>query len=87
MLGINCDEFTSAYRGFNLDMLKSFDINAVSSRGYSFFMETIYHINNKGFIIKQIPIYFKDRKEGKSKIPKIELFRTLLNIIKLKILK
>ena len=87
VLGINCDEFTSAYRGFNLDMLKNFDINAVSSRGYSFFMETIYHIHNKGFIIKQIPIYFKDRKEGKSKIPKIELFRTLLNIIKLKIFK
>ena len=32
VLGINCDEFTSAYRGFNLDMLKNFDINAVSSR-------------------------------------------------------
>ena len=50
-------------------------------------METIYHINNKGFIIKQIPIYFKDRKEGKSKIPKIEIFRTLLNVLRLKIFK
>ena len=47
-------------------------------------METIYHIHNKGFIIKQIPIYFKDRKMGKSKIPKIELFRTLFNLFRLK---
>ena len=38
VLGINCDEFTSAYRGFNLNMLKNFDIDGVSSRGYSFFM-------------------------------------------------
>ena len=85
VLGINCDEFTSAYRGFNLDMLKSFDINAVSSRGYSFFMETIYLLHLNGNDIKQIPIKFKDRAKGDSKIPKIELFRTLKNLFSLKI--
>ena len=44
-------------------------------------METIYQINKNGINIKQIPIYFKDRKKGKSKIPKVELLRTLTNII------
>ena len=87
ILNIDCQEFTSSYRGFNLKKLKNFDLQNISSRGYSFFMETIYHIHNKGFIIKQIPIYFKDRKMGKSKIPKIEIFRTLLNVLRLKILK
>ena len=87
ILNIDCQEFTSSYRGFNLKRLKNFDLQNISSRGYSFFMETIYHIHNKGFIIKQIPIYFKDRKEGKSKIPKIEIFRTLLNVLRLKIFK
>ena len=87
ILNIDCQEFTSSYRGFNLKRLKNFDLQNISSRGYSFFMETIYHIHNKGFIIKQIPIYFKDRKMGKSKIPKIEIFRTLLNVLRLKILK
>ena len=85
VLGINCDEFTSAYRGFNLDMLKNFDINAVSSRGYSFFMETIYLLHLNGNDIKQIPIKFKGRTKGNSKIPKIELFRTLKNLFFLKI--
>ena len=41
--------------------------------------------DNKGISINQIPIYFANRKQGKSKIPKIELFRTLFNIIKLKL--
>ena len=85
VFGINCTEFTSSYRGFNLKKLKHFNLNSVTSKGYSFFMETIYQIHNKGTIIKQIPIYFADRKEGKSKIPKIELFRTLLNVMKLKL--
>ena len=84
IFNINCSEFTTSYRGFNLKKLKNFSLSEVSSRGYSFFMETVYLINNKGFFIKQIPIYFKDRKKGKSKIPKIEMFRTLINIFKLK---
>ena len=84
---INCNEFTSAYRGFNLKKLENFNLRNISAKGYSFFMETIYQIHNKGIVIKQIPIYFADRKEGKSKIPKIELIRTLLNILKLKFIK
>ena len=85
VLNVNCDEFTSSYRGFNLNMLKNFDINKVSSKGYSFFMETIYLLNLTENNIKQIPIRFKDRAEGNSKIPKVEIFRTLKNLFFLKI--
>ena len=90
VLGINCDDFTSAYRGFNLDMLKNYDINGVSSRGYSFFMETIFELDQRNVPIDEIPITFNERKHGVSKIPQIEIFRTLKNIFKLffrKILK
>ena len=83
MFKINCHEFTSSYRGFNLKKLNNFSLKNVNSRGYSFFMETVYQIHRRGFAIKEIPIHFADRKTGKSKIPKIELFRTLLNISKL----
>ena len=58
---IDCSEFTSSYRGFNLKKLDNFSLNDVSSRGYSFFMETIYLIHSRGFVIKQIPIHFADR--------------------------
>ena len=85
--GINCNEFTSSYRAFNLNKLKNFDINKVSSKGYSFFMETIYLLNVTGNSIKQIPIRFKDRAKGESKIPKVEIFRTLKNLFLLKIKK
>jgi len=85
VLGIDCDEFTSSYRGFDLNMLKNFDMNKVSSKGYSFFMETVYLLNLTGNNIKQIPIRFKHREKGDSKIPRIELFRTLKNLFLLKI--
>ena len=84
ILNINCNEFTTSYRGFNLRKFNSFDLENVSSKGYSFFMETIFLIHKKGILIKEIPIFFKDRSKGKSKIPSIEIFRTFVNLFKLK---
>ena len=84
-LDINCNEFTTSYRGFNLEKLRDFNLDIVNSKGYSFFMETIYRLNEKGFGIYEIPINFKNRTKGKSKIPKIEIFRTLKNLFLLKI--
>ena len=86
MFKINCDEFTTFYRGFNLNKLKNFHLNSISSKGYSFAMETVYQIHKRGINIKQIPISFRGRLKGYSKIPKIELFRTLINIFRLKFL-
>ena len=48
-------------------------------------MGTIYEIFKKGFKVKEIPIIFKDRSKGYSKIPRIEILRTLKNIIFLKL--
>jgi len=87
VLNIDSDEFTSSFRGFALNKLNNFDINNVKTKGYSFFMATIHLINKLGYKINQIPLQFKDREEGVSKIPKIEIFRTLKNLLLLKINK
>lgn len=84
ILGINLSEFTTSYRCFNLQRLKKFNLNKVKAKGYSFFMYTIYLLNKLGYSIKEIPIIFYERNSGKSKIPKIELLRTLINIFIIK---
>ena len=80
ILKINCNEFTTSYRGFNLFRLDDFNLNMIKSKGYSFFMETIYRLSKHGVKIIEIPIHFRDRKHGYSKIPGIEIFRTLKNL-------
>ena len=47
-LNIRSSEFTTSYRGFNLNNLKNFDLTLVKSKGYSFFMETIFRLNQNG---------------------------------------
>ena len=87
ILQLKCNEFTTSYRGFNILKLDNFNLNLVNSKGYSFFMETVYRISQKGFKVQEIPINFKNRTKGQSKIPKIEIFRTLKNLFVLKIFK
>ena len=87
ILNLKCTEYTSSFRAFNLKKMSSFDLNIINSKGYSFFMETIYQINRLGYDIVEIPIIFEHRFKGKSKIPKIELFRTLLNVFRLFVTK
>ena len=80
-LKIDCNEFTTSYRGFNIKKLNDFHLNLINSKGYSFFMATIVEIFRRKFKIKEIPITFKDREKGYSKIPKAEIFRTLKNVL------
>ena len=77
---INSHEYTTSYRGFNLNLLHGFNLDLIKTKGYSFFMGTLFEIANHGFQIKEIPITFKDRVKGSSKIPKAEIFRTLKNL-------
>jgi len=84
---VNCSEFTTSYRGFNLKRLNNFHLNLIKTKGYSFFMGTVHEIFKQKFKVKEIPIIFKDRKKGHSKIPRIEMLRTLINIFVLKFFK
>jgi dolichol-phosphate mannosyltransferase len=74
------NEHTTSYRGFNIKEIKDFNLDQVKSKGYSFFMETIYLLQKKKITIKEMPIIFEDRKYGSSKIPKMEIFRTIKNL-------
>ena len=84
---VDCNEFTSSYRGFNLKKLNNFHLNLIKTKGYSFFMGTVHEIFKQKFKVKEIPIIFNDRKKGYSKIPRIEMLRTLINIFVLKFFK
>mgnify|MGYP001250601763 FL=1 len=83
LLKSNFNEFTTSYRGFNLKKLNNFNLNQIKGNGYSFFMETVIALERLKYKSFEFPIHFKDRIYGKSKIPKIEIFRTFKNLISL----
>jgi len=83
-LGIPLHEFTTSFRAFRTSMLREAGIQGIKSQGYSFFMETVWHISHSGYEMREVPIHFTDRVHGESKIPRYEILngaRTLLELV------
>jgi dolichol-phosphate mannosyltransferase len=66
--GLPVQDTTGGYKCFRIEALKSLDLGRLHSGGYSFQIEVTYKLWKKGFRIKEIPIIFKDRTHGQSKM-------------------
>ncbi len=49
-------------------MLEALDLDAVTSKGYVFQIEMTYRSLLAGFTVREVPIVFRDRREGDSKM-------------------
>jgi len=83
LLGIPLFEFTTSFRAFRVDMLRRVDFPSIQAQGYSFFMESVWHIARAGFIVGEVPITFSDRRHGESKIPRFEIVNGAGTLIRL----
>ena len=55
-------------------MLEALDLDAVHANGYAFQIELTYRAARAGFSIAEVPIVFRDRRVGESKMtPRIAL--------------
>jgi dolichol-phosphate mannosyltransferase len=61
---------TGGFKCFRREVLEALDLDRVQSNGYSFQIEVSFRAYKKGFKIKEIPITFKDREDGTSKMSK-----------------
>jgi len=66
--GIPIKDCTSGFKCFRREVLESINFDGISSSGYSFQVEINYHVWKNKFRIKEIPIIFKDRVRGESKM-------------------
>ena len=61
---------TSGFKCYRREVLERLDLDAISSRGYMFQIETTYRTRRAGFRVREIPIRFTDRRVGQSKMSK-----------------
>jgi dolichol-phosphate mannosyltransferase len=61
-------DLTGGFKCFRRAVLESIDIESIQSRGYGFQIELTYRALAAGFDVVEIPITFRDRKAGKSKM-------------------
>lgn len=68
VLGIGVRDLTGGFKCFRAEVLEAIDLPTVRSRGYAFQVELTDRALRKGFRVKEIPITFRDRTHGSSKM-------------------
>jgi dolichol-phosphate mannosyltransferase len=69
---------TGAFRLYDLEKVPSHAFQIVSSKGYSFFFESLYILNLNGFSIAEIPISLPPRTYGHSKMRLKDAWHSLM---------
>lgn len=86
LLGIRLSEFTTSFRAFRVPRLNKIDFNTLMVGGYSFFLTVIVQAHLHKLRIAEVPIHFHERNAGTSKIPPLEIFRGMANLLRLAVI-
>ncbi|HEX2097411.1 MAG TPA: polyprenol monophosphomannose synthase [Solirubrobacterales bacterium] len=68
VLGVEVRDLTGGFKCFRREVLEAIDLDAVRSRGYAFQVELTYRAIQRGFTVAEVPIVFRDRRVGASKM-------------------
>jgi dolichol-phosphate mannosyltransferase len=68
VLGLKIRDLTGGFKCFRAEVLEAIDFETVRSRGYAFQVELTYRTVQNGFRVVEVPITFRDREHGQSKM-------------------
>jgi dolichol-phosphate mannosyltransferase len=68
VLGLRVRDLTGGFKCFRRETLEAIHFGSVRSRGYAFQVELTYRALRAGFAVVEVPIVFRDRQQGQSKM-------------------
>jgi dolichol-phosphate mannosyltransferase len=68
VLGLEVRDLTGGFKCFRREVLEAIRFEQVRSRGYAFQVELTYRAVQAGFRVTEVPIVFRDRELGQSKM-------------------
>ena len=68
LLGLQARDITAGFKCWRRETLLGIGLERVFCNGYAFQVEMAYLTERLGYRVKEIPIYFEDRRIGRSKM-------------------
>ncbi len=68
LLGCKVRDVTAGFKCWRRETLEGIDLSRIRSQGYVFQVEMAYVTERLGYRVLEIPIYFEDRRIGRSKM-------------------
>jgi glycosyltransferase involved in cell wall biosynthesis len=82
-LGLRARDCTAGFRCYRRRVLETVDFHEVRSNGYSCLIEMLYRCQQAGFVVAEVPITFRDRAKGASKISRREILGAFVTLARL----
>lgn len=82
--GINMSDLTSGYRAYHKRIFDRIKPEKIESFGYEFQLEILARVKKEGFKISEVPIVFRCRYKGKSKLSPMDITRFILMALKIR---
>ena len=83
LLPMGISEYTTSFRAFDPIALRAIVAHDFSASGYAFFIECLEVMHRAGVTMTEVPIDFLDRFSGTSKIPKNQIYLSMLALTRL----
>lgn len=83
VLGLHVRDWTSGYRCYRREVLERIPLKKIHSTGYSFQMEMLDACVRLGCRIAEVPIVFLDRRSGRSKLSRLEIYKGIFTLVRL----
>ncbi|MGH2855201.1 MAG: polyprenol monophosphomannose synthase, partial [Solirubrobacteraceae bacterium] len=68
VLSLRVRDLTGGFKCFRREVLEAIHFDSVRSHGYAFQVELTYRAVRAGFNVVEVPIVFRDRRQGQSKM-------------------
>jgi dolichol-phosphate mannosyltransferase len=68
VLGVPVRDLTGGFKAFRASALEAIDYAGVRSQGYAFQVELTYRALRRGLTVREVPIVFRERQHGDSKM-------------------
>jgi dolichol-phosphate mannosyltransferase len=68
LLRLPARDLSGAFRAYRVPALSRVNLDRIESRGYAYLEELLWHFDRSGASFAEIPIVFRQRRAGKSKI-------------------
>ena len=83
LLGLKAHDCTAGFRCYRREVLQSIELDRIFSNGYSFLIELMFRCQRLGYTFGETPILFENRRQGKSKISQVEIYKAMLTVLRL----
>ncbi|TAK33020.1 MAG: polyprenol monophosphomannose synthase [Chloroflexota bacterium] len=85
VLGLKVRDVTGGFKGFRRVVLESLNLDRIRSNGYAFQIEVNFLCNRQGFRLAEVPIVFRERQIGASKLSKAIFWEALITVLRLRL--